>query len=328
MSHILPAADGALSSKLLVVESDRGAVNAIRSFCNDHGLTGLRVGGDNVLQVLASNVDLGGVTIAEKLDGIDGVSLGLRIRALRPELPLFLRRDARVGLDDLPERAREAFATAYTLDDIAALKPEIDRCIFGMVYPNRLVRGIAEITAQALECQFKGLDVTIKSPYVVRDRLIFGELFTLIPIESSWCRGYMMLQTEEGSLQRLIAEGRTYADEAEAADFRSVNMVLGEITNLVWGAFKNRYRAEDDSAALYLSQVPIVVNHAHRYISFGSTDPQLCFRCVLTDPTDPELPPVVIHQRFVFNLNWSPEDFRENDVSVDNLVASGDLEMF
>jgi hypothetical protein len=37
---------------------------------------------------------------------------------------------------------------------------------------------------------------------------------------------------------------------------------------------------------------------------------------------------MVIYQRFAFNLSWSPEDFRENDVSVDNLVAVGDLELF
>jgi hypothetical protein len=30
----------------------------------------------------------------------------------------------------------------------------------------------------------------------------------------------------------------------------------------------------------------------------------------------------------VFNLNWSPEDFLESEVSVDNLVDSGELELF
>jgi hypothetical protein len=65
----------------------------------------------------------------------------------------------------------------------------------------------------------------------------------------------------------------------------------------------------------------------HRYISFGSDNPQLCFKYTLTDKEDPAKF-LQIHQRFVFNLNWSPEDFAENKVSVEDLVESGDLEMF
>ena len=47
---------------------------------------------------------------------------------------------------------------------------------------------------------FPYAQVRSESPYVVHDRIIFGEVSTLIPIESSWCRGYMMLQTEEIAL--------------------------------------------------------------------------------------------------------------------------------
>jgi len=78
----------------------------------------------------------------------------------------------------------------------------------------------------------------------------------------------------------------------------------------------------------HLAQVPIVINHMHRYISFGSENPQLCFKCVLRDAENPTFAPLVIYQRFVFNLNWSPEDFHENDPSLDSLVASGELELF
>jgi len=75
-------------------------------------------------------------------------------------------------------------------------------------------------------------------------------------------------------------------------------------------------------------QVPIVINHLHRYISFGSQNPQLCFKYTLSDRSDPNAKPLAIYQRFVFNLSWSPEEFAENQVSVEDLVESGELEMF
>ena len=318
-----------LVSKVLVLDSDRVSRAVIRRFCDDNHLQGLRASEDNILSVLSSNIDLGGILLSEKLggDGRGGIDLGLKIHALRPELPIFLRREAETGLSSLPPHEQIAFSAGYTLESIDVLKRVLRESIFNMVYPNSLVRGITQITQSCLQSQFLDLHVQIEAPYIVSDRLIFGELFTLIPIESSWCRGYMMLQTEEAALQRLVKGAHTYSDPSEGDDFRHLNMILGELTNLVWGAFKNRY-ASQLPAEGHLAQVPIVINHAHRYMSFGSTNPQLCFRCTLTDPIDPKLVPVTILQRFVFNLNWSPEDFHEADTSVENLVESGELELF
>ena len=76
------------------------------------------------------------------------------------------------------------------------------------------------------------------------------------------------------------------------------------------------------------TQIPIVINHRHKYISFGSQDPQLCFRYTLTDPARPDAPPTQVRQRFIFNLAWSPDDFQENKASVEDLFESGELEMF
>ena len=38
----------------------------------------------------------------------------------------------------------------------------------------------------------------------MRDRIIFGEVFSLIPLESTWCRGYMMMQAEEQPILDLL----------------------------------------------------------------------------------------------------------------------------
>jgi hypothetical protein len=73
--------------------------------------------------------------------------------------------------------------------------------------------------------------------------------------------------------------------------------------------------------------VPLIVNHEHRYISFGSEDPQLCFRYTLSDPSG-EGASLVLYQRFVFNLSWAPEKFKENEVLTEDLFESGELELF
>jgi predicted membrane protein len=67
----------------------------------------------------------------------------------------------------------------------------------------------------------------------------------------------------------------------------------------------------------------------HRYISFGSDNPQLCFRYTLTDKLPSQARSLVINQKFVFNLNWNPDDFAENETtSVEDLVSAGELDLF
>lgn len=318
-----------LVSKVLVLDGNDTCRDQVKGFCDRVNLVGLKAHAENVMTVLKSNVDLGCIFVSEVFDGQadGGLALGRKIHDVRPELPIFLRREHTSSLKGLSERDQKVFSAAYTADHIEDLRTAIDEFIFSLSYPNALVRGITEITKTALESQFLDLATEIETPYIVRDRLIFGEIYTLIPIEGSWCRGYMMLQAEQDALMRLMQANKTHARPDSAADFRNLNGVLGEITNLIWGAFKNRYIATD-ARSIYAAQVPIVINHLHRYISFGSENPQLCFKYTLTDRADSNAKPVSIFQRFVFNLSWSPEDFAENQVSVEELMASGELEMF
>lgn len=315
-------------SKLLIIDDDPQALEQLRAFCAMHRLRPLRASAGDVLGVLGSMVDLGALVIAEHqgADGSTGLRLARTVHALRPELPVFLRRPS-LAAGPLPAAMQRHVAACFDLDSLDRLAQQLDTWLFSMVYPNSLVRSIRQMTLAALQSQFRALQVEIDTPYVVRDRLIHGELFTLMPVESDWCRGYVMLQAQEEPLQALIRGGRTYLEPQDALDFRSVNVVLGEVTNLVWGAFKARYGARKPAGGI-ASQVPIVVNHLHRYISFGSSDPQLCLRCTLTDPAQPDRPALEIHQRFVFSLSWSPEEFREGDASVEKLAEAGELELF
>ena len=319
-----------LVSKVLVLDHDPECHERIKAFCDKNNLVGLKVQDENVLAVLKSNVDLGAILLSESYSDrqIGGLALARLIHQLRPELPIFLRRDGTGSLDDLSDADRNSFSACFTIDTIEDLRKPIDECIFCLIYPNVLVRGITEITKTALESQFKDLRVEIATPYIVRDRIIFGEIFTLIPIESNWCRGYLMLQTEEEALLALIADKKTHINPQEGGDFRDVNNVLGEVTNLVWGSFKNRFVSHAASFGAHVSQVPLIINHLHRYISFGSEKPQLCFKYTLHDDSGSGQRQLTIYQRFVFNLNWNPEEFAENEASVEDLVEMGELELF
>jgi len=102
--------------------------------------------------------------------------------------------------------------------------------------------------------------------------------------------------------------------------------LLGEITNLIWGSFKGRYFGNTAASCDSQIQVPLIVNHKHKYISFGTENPQLCFLYLLKDEATGRS--AKLYQRFIFNLNWSPEDFKEIKRGVEELVESGELEMF
>ncbi len=316
-----------LVSKVLLLERDQDCLRQLRSFCGENDLVGLKVRPDNVMSVLKSNVDLGGIFLAEDFGDTKatGRALAHAIHAVRPELPIFLRCETPGELSDADLRVARA---VYSTTDIATLVPVIAASIFCLVYPNALVRGISELTLTALRSQLKHVTVEGETPYIVRDRIIYGEIFTLIPLESTWCRGYMMLQAKEDAVRHLLGLSDATYTTRPGLDFRDLNSFLGEVTNLIWGAFKNRYISYSDTNGRHLSQVPLVINHLQKYVSFGSEDPQLCFCYTLTDPERPDLPPMLIYQRFVFNLSWSPDEIKDNQSSVEDLFKSGELEMF
>ncbi|MDT8999673.1 chemotaxis protein CheX [Paucibacter sp. APW11] len=315
-----------LEAKVLLLEHDAGQFNCLTEFCQEVGLMTLPRTAADALTTLAQHKDLGGVLLAEDMpcDGPDGLHLARAIHKIRPELPIFLRRTSQRALTPEEEgTVRHRWQTG----DLDHLRAAIDHTIFSLRYPTSLVRGIVELTTQALGAMFPNANVQSESPYVVHDRIIHGEVSTLIAIESTWCRGYMMLQTEESALRQGLIQGFSYQGIGGDLNFRELNNMLGETTNLIWGAFKNRY-IPPKAFANQQTQVPIVINHEHKYISFGSQDPQLCIRYQLSDPFRPGLPPLTIVQRFIFNLHWSPDEFAEYDAVAPDVGPTGELELF
>ena len=310
-----------LVSKVLVLDNSPAHSERIKQFCDEHNLVALKVRKNRLMSVLRSNIDLGAILYADNYGASpeENAEIALRIHTIRPELPIILRRETGASLDGIGDSLRHVFCAAYNADHMDRLKEIVDEYIFSLYYPCALVRGISEITENILSAQFKDLTTRWDTPCIVRDKVIFGEVFSLIPLESSWCRGYMMLQTEEAPILDALD-----GPEVER-NFRQVNNLLGEITNLIWGAFKNRYIG-DSAAAGSSIQVPLIINHKHKFISFGTENPQLCFLYTLTDESGSKS--IRLFQRFIFNLSWSPEDFREIVHDTAELVESGELELF
>jgi hypothetical protein len=317
-------------SKVLVLDDDLLHADTIKRFCDENNLVGVKVRKSRLLSVLRANIDLGAILLHEGYGGSldEAAAIANRIYAVRPELPIIMRRERRAMLDDLPESLRQILCAVYVASDITPLRDVIDRYIFSLDYPNALVRGISEISEAMLTTLFKELTITSERPSIVRDRIIFGEVFSLIALESTWCRGYMMIQAEEEPLLALLDQRRSGAANtagAAAADFRDLNDLLGELTNMIWGAFKNRFLGDAEATRTQV-QVPLLVNHRQKYISFGSDNPQLCFVYELMDEQSGRS--VKLHQRFVFSLSWSPEEFSEIAEQPGAAVGAGELDLF
>ncbi|SDE23663.1 chemotaxis protein CheX [Paraburkholderia lycopersici] len=321
-------------SKLLLLESDAARAEAIAQTCAALNCVCVPVRRDALSAALKMHYDLGGVLLGEDFGGsIDAAAaVAVALEAERPELPIVLRRASHEHSDALPEPLRRVPCGVWFGSDPQTLVTVLEEQVFSHDYPDPLVDGITDMTFGRLRGLFPGLDVNWDVPGIVRDRIIFGEVLTLIPIETAWCRGWLLMQTEEAPLIELLPPR---AGRDEASDFRDVNGVLAELTNLVWGAFRNRYlgnalAAGEAGWGRAPVQVPLLINHRRRYLSFGSDNPQLCIKYRLTCPdTGRE---VVIDQRFVFSLGWSREGFDETAAqaaaAAEEEQASGELELF
>ncbi|UUY10034.1 response regulator [Pseudomonas sp. J452] len=326
--------DKQLVSKVLIFEDAAVAQGQLKAFCSEHGLIGLKQANQSAMKMLAANIDLGAVLISEGSTDIvagiaNGFELARRVHQLRRELPIFIRREGRADLDDLAPEQRAGIAGAYDIERPETLKLLLDQYLADTEYPISLIRRIEEVTHSSLTALFRDIEVSNELPYLVKDKLTYGDILSLLPVESPWFSGYMMVQSEEQPMIELIKAGRTAID-GRAVDFRDVMGMLSEITNLAWGGLRTRLLAlhpptVDDSTRI---SVPITVNQYKEYISFGTDRSQLCFKYTLRD-VHGQLAPVTLFQKFIFNIRWSPEEYLQADENkVEDLVESGCLELF
>ncbi|WP_322005077.1 chemotaxis protein CheX [Paraburkholderia tropica] len=330
--------------KVLLLESDSARALALAQPDAGQRLMGVPVRRDALAAALHTHYDLGGVLLGEDFGGSPdaAAAVAVALEVARPELPIVLRRTTD---GELPEALRRVPRASWNEREPQSLQAALDAHVFSQDYPDPLVDGIADMTLGRLRGLFPDREVNWDTPSIVRDRIIFGEVLTLIPIETAWCRGWLLMQTEETPLIDMLPPREGRGAREEASDFRDLNGVLGELTNLVWGAFRNRYlgnarnagagdkavdKAGDGDWVRAQVQVPLLINHRRRYLSFGSDNPQLCIKYRLMCPkTGRE---AVIDQRFVFSLGWSREGFDETAALAAAAAGpepvSGELELF
>lgn len=315
-------------SKVLVVEHDAAKLETLKHFIENCKLVGYQASKNTIENILKSSVDLGAMFLPHTdAQGNSNAALILAIHRARSELPIFLRVASHEAVVELPDELKKAVAGFYVYGELERMKALVDKYLFNRHYPSEFVASVKEFTLSAFRAAFRNFEVAADIPYIVKDKIIYGELFSLLPLESSWCRGYMMLQCEEENIREAIAARKTQLNSSDP-DFRHVNGLLGELANMIWGGFKTRYGASSiDTQGRVRVEVPIIINHARKFISFGADDPQLCLKFTLTDP-DGELGPVVVYEKFIFSLDWSPDKYAEANRSVNELVSSGELEMF
>ena len=62
--------------------------------------------------------------------------------------------NGKATLEDFSDAQRRPYCAAYVSSDMGGLRGIIDQYIFSLIYPNALVRGIAELTESVLSSQF------------------------------------------------------------------------------------------------------------------------------------------------------------------------------
>lgn len=309
-------------SKVLIYDCNQAHEDLVKDFCVGHNLTPVKPRSNKVLEVLLSNVDLGAVFISEDIPGYPGagVVMGQQIHRYRPELPIFLRVESEF---DIPKYRNNVFCAAYTTDKIDDIRSVIESHVFCNDYPNVFLRSVDEVARRTLNNFFENVNISVSTPQLIKDRLIYGEILSLLPVESAWCKGYLMIQAENSDFLGSVRREKISLDP-DSFD-SAADDVLSEISNLTWGGIRQRFESDVLSDRAAKVEVPIVVNHAHNYISFGSQSPLLAIRYSLMKSDGRSFH---LDFMFIFNLHWDPEWFTKHGAHVSPSRASGELDFF
>ena len=303
-------------SYILFHDSNSSANSRIQAFCKDNRLIQLRDSSSNLLDVLSRNINLGAIFLAEesRYEQGSGLELARLIHQSRPEVPIFIRTSEVKALAELPSELQHAIAGVYHLDTLSDLEALIGQHIFSDDYPNHLVHAIQTLSTDVFESQLQGMTVDVGSPKLVNDRLIHGDLHSVIPLESNWCKGHMMIEVNQDELGQLIRHDKTFMGSSESSDFRDINAWLGEMTNLLWGVLKSKVLSQVNTGQPISDvQLPIITNHREKYITFGTSKPHLCVKYTFRD-NNGVLPDTTVFQKFIFSITWLPNFATEQQI--------------
>lgn len=313
---------------MLIHDVNQWHLDALRGFCESHDLVGL-VAEDTacIREVLDSNIDLGAIFLCEEADKNEktGKQIATEIHNERAELPVFIRHDeGTVFSEESDENRGFAWAGSYSAGETKKLEELIQRYIFNRYYPTKVIKDITEQTSAVIRDTLTRVDVECGSPFLISDKIVDGEVMSLMRIESEWCRGYMMLESHEDCIASLINGERINSPSnlAELSGYQRIHATISELTNAVWGKLKVCFMTYAANNLTYRSEVPCVINYKRNFLTFGSDEPTLCFRYKVTD-WDKDLKPVYIHQKFAFHLKWAPEKRKQDPEKLQGLINSG-----
>jgi CheY-specific phosphatase CheX len=312
-----------IKSKVLVYDTNTGVLIKLKKFCDQNNLIGLRtVNSKDFNKILKLSIDLGAILIN---DSKGYLQLARRIRKSRNDLPIFLRKENHVGMSGLSQKDQMLFAGTYNLENLNHLEELIEKYLFNVYFPSDFVREIQTLTTQSIKSILPGTEVICTCPYLVHDKIIYGEIMSIMPLEGVWCRGYMLIQANYHDLDSLLGlTGHIMTLETE--DHERIRDVLGELTNLIWGAFKRHFVDEEQKIEIK-SQVPFIINHQNKYITFGEDKPYLCFKYSIGDESK-SFRDVSLYQKFIFHLGWDPKQYKPPKEDIEKLVEGGTIELF
>jgi len=317
------AEEQSIRSKVLTFDTDISVLPRLRTLFDANNLTGMRSVADPAIVdiILEKNIHLGALFLNNRQDWIN---LSVKLKELRPELPLFLRVEELGEIDDIPEDKLVLFDGIFHISEEEKIHTFLNDHIFIRDYPVDMIRHIHDFSMNAFKFMIPEAQVQSHAPLIIRDKIIYGEITSLIPINTNWCRGYMMIQTELEELHHLLTTFNSPAFEGSLDEV--VPPVISELTNLMWGGFKTVFLKDGFLEGTGPDiQVPILVNHKMKNISFGGDIPQLCFEYILSNPIGLNRKAKIV-QKFIFNLNWSPDLVAEYDFQ--ELVDTGTIELF
>ena len=320
--------ENTLTSQVLIFDNNPQSLGFLVKVCHETSLTLLKAK-DVSLSILDANIDLGAIFIShDSLQKGDNAFIN-KISESKRDIPIFigLPKGTNEVTVKLPDKL--SITCFYSEDKREEFLDNIRKYIFSRYYPSQITHAISTSTLNVFSSYFKGCKINSHLPYLVMDHYVYGDVLTMVPIKTNWCSGYMMLQVQQNDLLRWLTKDTTGLKTIEEVNFRDINELLKEATNQVWGRvrkdlFHNNYEPLNSDVDI---QVPIITNHIHHYMSFGSEAPQLSIQYDISDEDD-TFDSFSIKQKFVFNVQWIPEEYKPKDSDIDTFLESGELELF
>ncbi|QEN07027.1 chemotaxis protein CheX [Oceanispirochaeta crateris] len=312
-----------IKSKVLTFDTDMTVLPQLRKIFDANHLSGIRsVGDPSIIHIiLDKNILLGAIFVNNRGNWKD---LSVRIKEIRPELPLFLRVEEPSEADEIPTEMAWYFDGLFHINEEEKISQYLKTHIFIRDYPLEMIRHIQNFSIHSIKAMIPEAVVHSLPPLMIRDKVIYGEITSLIPVNTNWCRGYLMLQCDMRELHEILGTMKNPAFRGSIDEV--VPPIISELTNLFWGSFKTVFLKEgflEESGPDI--QVPILVNHKLRNISFGGDIPQLCFEYIIKEPGGLKRQTRIV-QKFIFNLSWNPNMAAEYDYQ--DLVEEGTIELF